>query len=165
MMNIFVALWQRWLCLIVPMRKRFINRTGLPDSVLEQMWKDAQERVATQENFMNPIELIAYPDRKKIVAPPLPAARSISPRNVYVTALPDVPVAQLVKMDAKWGTHKDPTGIILANNQYLATCVSFVRLFIRPRIFVAKSQEAGGALGWEFENVILNKLGQDMHGR
>jgi hypothetical protein len=80
-----------------------------------------------------------------------------------------VSIATLVKyIDSAWSKDKDPSGtILLIGSSGLLdyeTCHGFTCPWARPRVYGANSVLAAVCV-YEFQNVILNKLGYDVSAR
>lgn len=152
-----VMIWLRWVSLIIPNSKTFINFTGLPDSVLVSSWVSAQQSLATQ----------SFPttDSGTPMHAPDTRALTVQPSNVTVVSCPDEPIANMVKVDPAWSKDKDPSGAILVLNGFEYEPVHGITcVWKRPRIYGAASQ-IPQVLVYEMQNVILSKLGYDVSGR
>ena len=141
----------------------FDNQTnGLAsDAQLLELWHNAQVRLATAPISLNPVAVVLNGDPNRIV-PPDPRARQISPGYVRVIAVPDIPLASL---PAEWhnGAHPDPTGIIAQCNDVVQYCHASSS---GNAVWVAASMvDSDGTTGWEFENIILARLGYDVSRR
>jgi hypothetical protein len=76
-----------------------------------------------------------------------------------------VAVSELQKLDPTWSNKADPSRIIiLFDNPNTFFCHSYVELYKRPRVYVVKS-EAQVCLTYEFQNIILDKLGYSTDNR
>lgn len=159
MHSVFIQLpldiWYRWMSLVIPSKQRFINRTAVPDSVLESQWSAAQTALSTAPFPLD--------DAGGGIHPKDPRALTVTPENVTVTSVPDVPIADLVKINAAWGKDKDPSGTILVPSG-TQTCHAFTKCWRRPRVYAAAS-EVPVVLSYEFENIILAKLGYNIDQR
>jgi hypothetical protein len=141
----------------------FDNQTrGLAsDAQLLELWHSAQARLATAPVSLNPVAVLLNGDPNHIVAPDS-RAYQISPGHVCVIAVPDIPLASL---PAEWhnGAHPDPTGIIDHCNDVVHYCHASSR---GDTVWVAASMvDSDGTTGWEFENIILARLGYDVSKR
>ena len=94
-----------------------------------------------------------------------PRATSVSHEGIVVVSVPDEPVANLVKVNSAWSTHKDPSGAILQLSGLNYTEVhAFTLCGKHARVYAAASQ-IPAVLKYEFENVILQRLGYDVSQR
>ncbi len=150
----------RWLSLVIPSSKQFTNHTGVSDAVLMDAWKQAQQHLGTQK----------FPSSAYGPADHAPDSRAltIQPSNVTVVSVPDTTIADLVKVDPAWGKRTDPSGTIIVSRgqgflEYL-TCHAMTFCWTRPRVYAAAS-EIPTVLSYEFENIILAKLGYDVGNR
>jgi hypothetical protein len=89
----------------------------------------------------------------------------MQPVGVTVISVPDEPIANLVKVDPGWGKDKDPSRTILqlTGLQY-ATVHAFTLCGKHARVYAAAS-EIPAVLSYEFENIILQRLGYDVSNR
>jgi hypothetical protein len=141
----------------------FDNHTdGLAsDAQLLQLWHNAQGRIATASISLNPVAVLMTGAPTQVVAPD-PRAYQISPGYVCVIAVPDIPLASL---PSEWhnGAHPDPTGIIDKCNDVVQYCHASSS---GDTVWVAASMiTSDGTTGWEFENIILARLGYDVSKR
>ncbi len=154
-----LTIWFRFISRLIPSNKGIINYSGVPDATLMQVWQAAQKNLAT-----NTFSLSAWgPDPH----PADPRALTIQPRNVTVVAVPDVPIKDLIEIDIAWAKDTDPSkAILMLGNGLLGyeTVHGFTCPWARPRVYGAAS-EIAAVCEWEFENIILNKLGYDIEGR
>jgi hypothetical protein len=98
---------------------------------------------------------------------PDPRALTVAPKNVTVVAVPDWPITDLMKIDPAWSKDTDPSHSFAVINDGLLgyeTVAGITLPWHKPRIYGAKSVMAA-VLDWEFQNVILAKLGYDVEGR
>lgn len=149
----FIALLFFW------QNARFVNHTAVSDQVLEDYWKKAAQGLATQQ--------IPISTNGSNLHPADPRALTVQPKNVTVVAVPDWSIADLMKIDPAWSKDKNPSGAYaVINNGLLGyTTVAGITLeWTKPRIYGAAS-EIPAVLEWEFQNVILKKLGYDVEGR
>lgn len=154
-----LILWFRFFSLVIPQNKRFVNHTAVSDQVLEDMWKRCATELATKPfplswsgGGMHPAD---------------PKALTIQPKNVAVVAVPDWSLDDLAKIDMAWHKHTGASGAfaLLGNGLLGYTTVAGVtHEWVRPRIYGAAST-IPNVLDWEFQNVILKKLGYDIEGR
>ncbi len=151
-------LWMRWICLIIPSNKGIINKTNVSDSVLATEWQLAQQGLATA-----PFPL-TYSGGS--VHPADPRALTVQPKNVTVVSVPDVPIATLAKyIDPAWVKDSDPSGTFLMESSLAYTTVAGMTCpWTRPRVYGATSKIPTVCV-YEFQNVILKKLGYDISGR
>jgi hypothetical protein len=137
--------------------KPFWNHTGLTDAQLQSIWNAAAQQLATQ-----PIPLSTNGTN---LLPPSPKALAVAPENVAVMSMPDWSVADLAKIDPAWAGHAVPTGAFAANAGLNYETVAGITMeWKRPRIYGAASV-LPTVLVWEFQNVILGKLGYNVSGR
>jgi hypothetical protein len=153
--------WFRFLSLVIPSSSQFINHTNVSDAVLMDAWKQAQQHLATS----------SFPLSGQGTAgshPPDPRALSIQPNKVAVVSVPDTPISDLVKVDPDWKVGKDPSGAILidfaAGFLEYTTVHAVTMPWTRPRVYAASS-EVPLVLSYEFENIILSRLGYNVEGR
>ena len=153
-------IWMRWLCRVIPSSKGIINCTNVSDAVLQDAWKQAQQGLATAPF---PLSISS-----STLTPADPRALTVQPKNLTVVGVPDVPIADLVKFDPAWAKDKDPSGtIIFVGGSGLldyTTCHGFTCTWSRPRVYGAISVLAAVCI-YEFQNVILNRLGYDTSNR
>jgi hypothetical protein len=154
-----LTVWFRTFGRLIPSSARFVNYTAVPDSVLETAWAQAQQSIGT-----NPHPQDAYngPLQK-----PDPRALTLQPSNVAVIAVPDVPLSDLSKVHAVQPGRKDPSGVILIMQNGLfgyESCHAVTMCWARPRVYAAAS-EVPQVLEYEFENIILSRLGYDVSNR
>jgi hypothetical protein len=154
-----LIVWFRFVSLLIPSNKRFVNYTAVSDQVLEDTWKKAQQELGTKE-----FTLSAYGPKPH---PADPRALTLEPKNVAVIAVPDWALAELSKINPAWAKHHEPSGAFaLLGNGPLGymTVAGVTHEWTRPRIYGAASV-IPPVLEWEFQNVILKKLGYDVEGR
>ncbi len=153
--------WFRFLSLLIPSSAQFINHTKVSDAVLMDAWKQAQQHLAT-----NPFPMSGQGTAGS--HPPDPRALNVQPKNVAVIAVPDTPISDLVKVGKAWSIDKDPSGAILidfaAGFLEYTTVHAVTMPWTRPRVYAAAS-EVPNVLSYEFENIILAKLGYNVEGR
>lgn len=152
--------WMRVLCLAIPSNKQFLNYTNVSDAVLLDAWKAAQLNLAN-----NPFPQNTHGgDLHKGDA----RALTVQPRNVAVVSVPDTTIADLTKTDPTWADGKDPSGAIAIPMgqgflEYNA-CVAMTMCWTRPRVYAAATKVAA-VVQYEFENIILSKLGYNVENR
>jgi hypothetical protein len=152
-LSLFSNIWQQYLSNLIPCNSRFVNHTSLPDSALEDAWTAAQNGLATASFPLN-----VYGTDSQMHSPD-PRALTIAPSCVIVREVSDVSVSELAKLDPTWAGKTDPSKeIILFGNPNTLFCHSYVALYKRPRVY-AVSSEAQACLPYEFQNIILTKLG------
>jgi hypothetical protein len=152
-----ITLWLRFGTCLLSGNGAFVNETAVTDVQLNYAWLQAQEQIATQPF---PLSFAGGP----MHAPDI-KARTVTPENVTVIAVPDEPISNLVKVNPKWGTHTDPSGAILEQVGFSYVTVHAITCtWTRPRVYAAAS-ELPAVLVYEFENIILKKLGYDVSGR
>lgn len=94
-----------------------------------------------------------------------PRAKALTPFGITVIAVPDEPIANLIKIDPAWGKDKDPSGAILQDNGFsYSTVHAFTMCGKHARVYAAAS-EIPAVLQYEFENIILQRLGYDVSNR
>lgn len=152
--------WFRFLSMLIPSSAQFANYSGVPDSVLLDSWKAAQKNLST-----NPFPDNAYGGGTH---PADPRAATVQPSHVAVISVSDTKISDLVKVDSRWGIDKDPSGaIIVAMGQgfleYQA-CHAMTFCWTRPRVYAATSK-IPVVLQYEFENIILARLGYNVEQR
>jgi len=137
---------------------RFVNYTAASNQVLEDTWKKAQQDIGASM-----FTLSAYGN---VPHPPDPRALTLEPKNITVVAVPDWEISDLVKIDPAWAIDKDPSGAFAMSDGLSGyeTVAGVTEEWIRPRIYGAAST-IPGVLEWEFQNVILKKLGYDVENR
>jgi|ERR1039458_1847699 hypothetical protein len=155
-----LTLWFRFITAYVPSSAAFINYTGVPDVELAQQWLAAQQALATAPFPQNYSGGNIHAED--------PRALTVQPTHVTVVSVPDVPIVDLEKIDPTWSRHKDPSGTIIftGGNGFLdyTTCHSFACCWRKPRVYAAAS-EVPVTLMYEFQNLILSKLGYDVSAR
>lgn len=147
----------------------FDNRThgGATDSQLQALWQQAQQELATQPIPLNPVAAQMQGGTLETIAPDLRAS-GVQPQCIAVISVPDLTVAQLQAENPGIALqHKvDPTGVIHCPEGALAKyCHSFTASN-NEAAYVSVSMVLNfGATGWEFENIILARLGYNTAGR
>jgi hypothetical protein len=135
----------------------FINYTGLTDAQLLTIWNVAAQDLATQQ--------IPISTNGTNLHPPDSRALTVVPKNVAVISMPDWSMSDLVKINPAWAGHAVPTGVFAVDTGTKYETVHGITLpWARPRIYGATSVLAN-VLVWEFQNVILSKLGYDVSNR
>jgi len=152
-----LTVWFRFISILFFWQKAtFVNHSGLSDQQLADIWKQVQQTTATQP--------FQTGDGAK---PGDPRALTLQPKNLTVTAVPDWKISDLIKIDPAWAKDKDPSGsFAVIDNGLLGyeTVAGITLCWYKPRIYGAASVMAA-VLQWEFQNVILNKLGYSVEGR
>jgi len=156
-----LIVWFRFISVLFFWQKAtFINDSGLTDEQLSQIWTQVQQQTATQP--------IQQTTGAGATWPADPRALTLEPKNLTVVAVPDWSVADLVKIDPAWAGHAVPTGTFAAEGEDGAfgyeTVAGITLTWNKPRIYGAASVMAA-VLQWEFQNVILNKLGYNTENR
>jgi len=147
----------------------FDNRTngGATDAQLQVLWQQAQQELATQPIVLNPVAVQVQGGVLQTTASDS-RADQVQPQCVAVITIPDLTVAQLQTENPGVALQHqtDPTGVIHCPEGALAKyCVSFTATN-NQAAYVAQSQVLNfGATGWEFENIILARLGYNTSGR
>ncbi len=125
------------------------------------MWGTAQTQVATQQFTLN-AATISLNGGAPQTAGPDSRATNVQPDGVTVIAVPDIPAASLPAQFRDKG-YADPTGVIDRCTEVVHYCHSSLH---GNTIYVARSLAGhDGATGWEFQNVILSRLGYNISGR
>ncbi len=147
----------------------FDNRTngGATDAQLQALWRQAQQQLATQNIPLNPVTALTQGAAPQTLSPDS-RANGVQPQCIAVIAVPDLTVAQLQAENpgVTLQHDTDPTGVIHCPEGAQAKyCCAFTSSN-NAGIYVAASQVLnGGATGWEFENIILARLGYNTAGR
>jgi len=153
-------LWFRFLSRLIPSSAQFVNYANVPDAVLQDAWKQAQTRLGAS----------SFPDSAYGPAnhPADPRALTAQPSNVAVISVPDTKISDLVKVDPAWSKRTDPSSAIAVpmGQGFLEyqTCHAMTFCWARPRVYAAAS-EIQAVLSYEFENIILSKLGYSVENR
>lgn len=155
--NMPLTVWFRFISRLFFWQKAtFINDTALTTEQLSQIWSQVQQNTATQPIQQTTGAGATHAD---------PRALTVEPENLTVVAVPDWSVADLVKIDPAWAGHAVPTGTFAVDTGIEYETVAGITLpWAKPRIYGAASVMAE-VLQWEFQNVILNKLGYDVSNR
>jgi hypothetical protein len=144
----------------------FDNHTSASADQLKELWVGAQTYFATQTIPLNPVTAAAK-GAPVTYSTADSRAYQIEPNGLSVYAVPDLTVAQLQSENPGVQLHHptDPTGVVhcpdnASNARY---CVSYCE---GGAVYVAVSQVLNpDATGWEFQNVILMRLGYNVSGR
>lgn len=147
----------------------FDNQTngGATSSQLQALWQQAQQDLATQPIALNPVTVQMQGGTLQTIAPDS-RANGVQPNCIAVITVPDLTVAQLHAENPGVALqhNTDPTGIIHcpagAQAKY---CHSFTASNNQAAYVSASEVLNFGATGWEFENIILARLGYDTAGR
>ena len=124
------------------------------------MWQRAQQTLATQQIPLNPVTAQVKGVAVVYVSPD-PRAYQVSPNCVCVKTVPDIPAQSLSAQYQQKG-YVDPTGVIQCNSA-TGYCHSYTD---NHDVWVAQSLVLNdGATGWEFQNIILDRLGYNDSGR
>jgi hypothetical protein len=123
----------------------FVNESDLSTSDLWLAWINASHRVQDGTNLN-----AARPDLPEVV---VRDSRLITPRAVRVTKQPDIP--------------ERPGAIMLGSRLVAGYCSlrSFLGLRIVPPTVVCAESVQASVVEYEFENIILWKLGYDVSNR
>ncbi len=135
-----LEIYWRFLTAYIPTSATFVNYTSVPDSVLLQQWNLAQKGLATAPFPMT------Y-DTGSNTHAPIPAALNVSPKHVTVVSVPDI-----------------TPGAIVTPDMNEIPCHSFACCWRKPRVYGALST-IPQVLSYEFQNIIMNKLGLDTSQR
>ena len=159
--SVFVQLpleiWFRFITAYVPSSTTFVNYSSATTAELSHAWATAQQQLAT-----SPFPMSAAGGNNH---PADPRALTVQPEHVTVVSVPDVPISDLTKIDPAWSKDKDPSGAILLNSgTSYTTCHAFTCTWRKPRVYAATS-EIPNVLTYEFQNIILSKLGYDVSQR
>jgi hypothetical protein len=147
----------------------FDNRTngGVTDAQLEALWQQAQQDLATQTIPLNPVTVLmqgAVPD----LITPDSRALGVQPKCIAVIAVPDLTVAQLQAENPSTALqhNTNPTGVIHCPEGAQAKYCCAYTASNNEGVYVTASElQNFGATGWEFENIILARLGYNTSGR
>ncbi len=135
------------------------------DPRLQSLWEQAQQSIATQQFDLNAALIMEGRNANHAWRTPDERALKVSPKGITITAIPDIPLAQLrVEVPKIADTCKaDPCGIIKAPE---GASASYCRSWEQGEsIYVAASLQYAAVLEWEFENYILWRLGYNVGGR
>ena len=156
-----LMMWFRFFSRLIPRSATFVNYSSASYYELIGQWRAAQKNLATA-----PFPLDA--GAPGLMRPPDPRALTVVPKNVTVIAVPDVPISDLIKVNPGWSRDEDPSGsiLIMQNNGLVGyqTCHAVTMPWARPRVYAAFS-EIPAVLVYEFENIILSRLGYDVSNR
>ena len=147
----------------------FDNQTngGATDTQLQALWQQAQQDLATQAIVLNPVTVQMHGRTLQTIGPES-RANGVQPKCVAVVTVPDLTVAQLQAENPGVALqhNTDPTGIIRCPEGALAKyCHSFTASN-NQAVYISTSMVLNfGATGWEFENIILARLGYNTAGR
>jgi hypothetical protein len=130
-----------------------VNRTSAADSVLQAAWSQAQQTIATGNACLN------YECRSFL--PPDSKALSVSPRGAVVECRADVPVSELARKtgDPRWLNHTDPSNTIWLDGSDFPTPVHGWTDGSDPGKVVVACSGVAIDTPYEFENIILKRLG------
>lgn len=147
----------------------FDNRTNgaATDPQLRALWQRAQQELATQPIVLNPVAVQMHGGTLVSIAPDS-RANSVQPEGVAVIAVPDLTVAQLQAENPRVALqhNTDPTGVIHCPEGALAKYCHSYTASNNQAAYVSTSMVLNfGATGWEFENIILRRLGYDTASR
>jgi hypothetical protein len=134
-----LTVWFRFITAYVPTNAIFINYTSVSDVVLQEQWLMAQQGLASAPFPMN------YSGGGTHAADP--RALTVQPKHVTVVSVPDI-----------------TKGVIVTPAFDYVNCHSFACCWRKPRVYAAAS-EVPVTLMYEFQNVILSKLGYDVSAR
>src|SRR5271166_1806187 len=157
--NTPLTVWFRFLAPVLTFwqNETLINDTALTDAQLLAIWNTAAQGLATQQ--------IPISTNGTNLQPADPRALTIKPENLTVVSMPDWTIADLEKIDPAWSKDKDPSGSFAVDTGFDYETVAGITMpWTRPRIYGATSV-LSTVLVWEFQNVILNKLGYDVSSR
>jgi hypothetical protein len=151
-----IELWCRTIGRLMP-SYTWANYTSVPDITLVSCWLKAQQNIAAGNWSTTAGGGAGHP---------MPQALLMTPTNVAVIPVPDWSIADLMKYDSNWKTtDKEPTGTFgLLSGLSYTSCHACTLPWARPRVYAAVSQ-IPAVLTYEFENIILSRLGVDVSGR
>lgn len=133
----------------------------LPQNVLDARymaaWTEAQQSLATAAFTVSAYGNVPRAADKR--------ALTVLPHGVTVIPCPDDMIANLIKVNPAWQKDKDPSGAILAETGLSYTPVHAFTIPGRHARVYAAATEIPAVLSWEFENIILARLGYDVSGR
>jgi len=129
----------------------FINNAGVPEAILQQAWRFAQLNIAYNKVVVNATEVTLYGDGvKPVLSQPDPRALKLDPWGIIVEAK---------AADANSSDHSISCGA--------GRCASFAQ-FSSNKVVVSDywlQNEPVPVLQYQFESLILKKLGYDVKGR
>ncbi len=134
---------------------------------MQTIWQEAQQDLATQPIALNPVAVLMNGATPQTIAPDT-RADGVQPKCIAVISVPDLTVAQLQAENPNVALqhNTDPTGIIHCPEGALAKyCHSFTASNNQACYVSASEVLNFGATGWEFENIILARLGYNTAGR
>ena len=134
-----LEIYWRFLTAYIPSGATFINYTSVPDSVLLQQWNLGQQGLATA-----PFPMTCDGGAMHAADP---RALTVSPKHVTVVSVPDI-----------------TPGAIVTPDMNEIPCHSFACCWRKPRVYGALST-IPQVLSYEFQNIIMNKLGLDTSQR
>lgn len=140
-----------------------VNKTGLPIETIKNYWRQAAVNIAMQPIVLNAASVVLQGVKGNTV-PPDRRAISVKPNCfVRVYLKDDVTVAELVRQtnNIAWSKRTNPTGLLLLDGMAVHGYCSFW-LFM---CFVYGVKSNPSVLIYEFENVILAKLGYNTRER
>jgi hypothetical protein len=137
----------------------FINQTSAPMDVFWQQWREAQHEISEVGVPLNAIGYASQGEPARTVLDP--RASAVGPMCVTVVAVSDIPTDLL---PAEYQNRPDPSGIVMCSLCASKYVHSYVVLGPVPTVYVAESL-VKTACEYEFENIILYKLGYDLSGR
>jgi hypothetical protein len=133
-----------WRSIVPAPNRLWVNESGLTDAQLRAIWASAQTRIATLPIYMNAVRL---PGVDKVFLPADQRAFTVMPRNVKVIAEDKLSVPN-ANGYSRYGNTNWPE-------------VHMLSKYVYPTDTAAND----GAIGWEFENLIIWRLGYSMKGR
>lgn len=147
----------------------FDNQTngGATNTQLQALWQQAQQDLATQSIALNPVTVQMQGGTLQTIAPDSRAG-GVQPNCIAVITVPDLTVAELQAENPGVALqhNANPTGVIHCPAGALAKyCHSFTASNNQAAYVSASEVLNFGATGWEFENIILARLGYDTAGR
>jgi hypothetical protein len=161
--NAPLSVWFGYITAYWPTSATFINYTAVADEVLAQCWQQAQQQLATQPFPLDGAGTTG-------MHPADPRALTVAAQHLTVVPVPDVSPTDLATATglAAWLKVPQPSGTILVeeNNGLLGyiTAHAVTETWRKPRVYAAASQ-IPTVLIYEFQNIILHKLGYNVEGR
>lgn len=149
--ELFMLLWFKFLSYPLPQNK-------ISDVAPYTAFALAQHNIAFQ-----PFTLSAYEDTKHAADP---NALKLQPVGITVISCPDISLADLIKVGQEYKNRTAPTGAILqrVGMNYTADG-AFTIVGRHARVYAAATKIPQGVLVYEFENIILARLGYSVAQR
>jgi len=131
------------------------------------MWQQAQQALATQVIPLNPVTAPINGGTVQTIAPDS-RAYGVQPQGLAVISVPDLTAAQsqAEHPGVALQHNTDPTGVIHCPEGAQAKYCCAFTASDNSSVSIAASQVLNfNATGWEFENIILARLGYNTAGR